>query len=404
MSDLRKLKSAMKKLIAADRVLFISPLDLFKRTGGGLANLSYYNAVCSLFPGRVDLLLPQEAIPDGSGRPDWIGVKPRSPFVGACELLIGRLHRFRAFVKRFLQNSANHYDLCFINGGVYAGDMVNLIRAKGIKVVVIHHNCEREYHVDNRSLIAFKGYFPYYVVRNERRAWQQADLNLFLTSQDIATFTESYGRCKGKVALLGCFEPEESLLPEVGEIIAEPVMVISGSMDAYQTVDGICDFYHNYLAPAKGIEPGLKVIITGRNPAGEILKIRDTDPETITVIPDPVDINEIVGQAAIYCCPTYIGGGLKLRVMDGLRLGIPILVHAVSARGYDVFFTKPYFRIYDDLASFKNGFRDLVDLIRHGQVRRREIQLDYEILFGFKSGQERLRNALKTVGCLFDQK
>lgn len=387
----------LKPQNAIARVLFISPLDLFKRTGGGLATLAYYNAVCSLFPGRVDLLLPQEAIHEDSGRPDWYGVKPRSRFVGACELLIGRLHRFRAFVKSFLQKPADQYGLCFINGGIYAGDMVDLIRSKGIKVVVIHHNCEREYHVDNRSIIAFKGFFPYYVVRNERRAWRGADLNLFLTSQDIATFTGTYGPCQGEARLLGCFEPEETLLPEVGEITADPVIVISGSMNTHQTVNGICDFYNNYLSLAKNIEPGLKVVITGRNPAGEILRIRDTDPETISVVPDPVDINEIVGQAAIYCCPTRIGGGLKLRVMDGLRLGMPVLVHAVSARGYDAFFAKPWFKVYNDQASFVDGIRGLLFLVRNGRFDRLALQASYQELFGFSAGRCRLQRALETI-------
>lgn len=378
------------------RVLFIAHLDLFKRTGGGLATLSYYNAVCSLFPGLVDLILPLGCIPPGVSRPDWFGVKPRSKLVAVMELLTGRLHRFKDYVQHFLRRNENRYDLCIINGGVYAGDMIDFIKSQGIKVAVIHHNYEKEYHMDNRTLLTFKGLFPYYVIKNEKKAYLRADLNLFLTNQDVATFRNVYGPCHGRIELLGCFEAENVRLPDVKEAASEPVLVISGSMDTYQTVNGISDFFTKYLPVAKAVEPGLKVVITGRDPSVEVYRMQEIEPEIITIVPNPVDIGSVVSKGSIYCCPTCIGGGLKLRVMDGLRLGMPVLVHALSSRGYDAFFDKPYFKIYSDELSFKRGFYDLVSLISNQQASRSAIQADYGNLFSFSAGERRMKSILRT--------
>ena len=87
---------------------------------------------------------------------------------------------------------------------------------------------------------------------------------------------------------------------------------------------------------------GSEVIISGRNPDQRII---DTCSKisNVRLIPNPKDMSDIIRMADIYICPTRLGGGLKLRIMDGLRLGLPIITHSCSARGYDVFKNTGFF-------------------------------------------------------------
>ena len=115
-----------------------------KRTGGGLANLAYYNAFKHLFPCVVDLAMAEE---NCIGRTFETGMS-RIYFVKKIIGIVhGEFHRNLAFFRHYVRAVAGKYSCCVINGGVYAGDMINLFHEQGIKVIVIHHNFEREYHL-----------------------------------------------------------------------------------------------------------------------------------------------------------------------------------------------------------------------------------------------------------------
>ena len=76
--------------------------------------------------------------------------------------------------------------------------------------------------------------------------------------------------------------------------------------------------------------------------------------------------------------------------MDGLRQGLPVLAHRVSARGYEAFQGKSLFA-YDDVASFRTALQALLACSGDGQSRRQS----YLGQFSFEAGVERLRNILE---------
>ena len=46
------------------KILFLNVLNLNRRDGGALATLAYYNALCDLYPNRVDITVPEEDCKD----------------------------------------------------------------------------------------------------------------------------------------------------------------------------------------------------------------------------------------------------------------------------------------------------------------------------------------------------
>ena len=81
--------------------------------------------------------------------------------------------------------------------------------------------------------------------------------------------------------------------------------------------------------------------------------------------------------------------------MDGLRQGLPVLVHSVSARGYDWFFNKPYFKIYNDEQTFFKGLSSLLEYCKK-DVNRNQIQKDYYEIYSFEAGCERMKEVVET--------
>lgn len=379
-----------------NKILYIAASNLHKRYGGALATLAYYNAFAQLYGDRVDLALPGECC---YGR--FVNDIP-IPSRGRCSAyfnsLRGHFHRYHDYFADFMKRQVNQYDVVVINGGFYAGDMTKMFQSYGIKVIVIHHNYEPEYHMDNRTLPTFGGLTPFFVVRNERRAYQSADLNAFLTTEDIRLHEMHYGKSKQKPFLLGVFEPEacDSFPGESHQVSKDSRknIVITGSMNSVQTIKGIMDFKQRYFPILRDKFPDWKVIIAGRNPADCIMQFQAANQEVVSVIPNPKDINEVIAHGSIFLCPTNVGGGLKLRLMDGLRNGLSVLVHQVSARGYELFNEQPFFRVYGNEIQFETGVKQLTGFIDGHINNSPEICKMYRSFFGFDAGCERVKKMM----------
>ena len=333
-----------------------------KRTGGGLANLAYYNAFKHLFPCVVDLAMAEENCIGMYA--DAIHV-PRRGFVKKIIGIVhGEFHRNLAFFRHYVRAVAGKYSCCVINGGVYAGDMINLFHEQGIKVIVIHHNFEREYHLGNRSWKTLWGLNATLLNRIERNAFLKSDLNCYITAEDKRLFHKYYGDCRGREYILGVFEPSSvSLLPMRGE----------------------------------GDSVVRHIIVSGRNPGEEIVGFCDEHSDRLSLIPNPPVMDEVIDRGSIFLCPTNVGGGLKLRLMDALRRGMPVLTHEVSARGYDVFFGYPFFQVYHDEDSFKKGLETLVVFMRDNENWQSDILRIYVSHFGFDSGCDRVFEAISLL-------
>lgn len=375
------------------KILFIATANPFIRSGGGMANYAYLKAISAVFPNQVDLALPSEEIPKNSDY-NYVAIRTRTWVEKCLGIFKGSIHRYKESVSEILAN--NKYDLCVINGGHYAGDMIDMLHYHGCKVMVFNHNFEREFQTTAYSNPVMRYYYVKNTIKNENRSYKKAEVNCFITEEDYRLFTSVYGETNSACYVVGVFDPFPETFKDYQNKYKTFTAVISGSVNADQTVDGIRDFHDNYWELLKAIVPDCKLIFTGRNADRLYSIFPDFRDEHIEIIPNPVDINEIVSRAHIYICPINVGGGLKLRVMDGLKMGLPILTHKVSARGYEPFVDKDYFAVYKDKDSFEKGIRKLIEIVHDG-VKEDLIKSDYSTIFGTQSGIDRFKSLIEKI-------
>ena len=96
-------------------------------------------------------------------------------------------------------------------------------------------------------------------------------------------------------------------------------------------------------------------------------------------------------NADYYICPTCLGGGLKLRVMDGLKWGLPVISHTVSARGYDLFEEMGCLISYHNL----DGFRRALETLKTSSFEKKTVLRAYEEIFSFEAGCNRVKKLLQ---------
>ena len=168
-------------------------------------------------------------------------------------------------------------------------------------------------------------------------------------------------------------------------------MVISGTMGNVQNMDGI-NYFLDELLPL--VPEEIHIVLAGKNPPASLLeRIKLMSPRVI-VIPNPKDMDSIVQDCDIFLCPARLGGGMKLRVMDGFRNGLPVLAHTVSARGYRNFEKSGMMWEFGTAEEFLKNLQLLIQDIKQEKITREMIKNEACRMFAFGQAVERMKKTI----------
>ena len=373
------------------RILYILKHNPWGIGGGCYACRNYLELFTELFKDSCfDVLICSEYL-EGRTSKDFVNctfypVSPRNKISQYLSPITQILHRHQRVAVSMIEK--NLYDYCIFDHNSIAGSLVGICKKKGIKTIVLNHNCELEYFRDNNSWLKNLLLLPF-VRKNERKAYLKCDYNIFLTDEDRDLFKNIYGESGTKTVVGGCFLRK-------GDVINHSVtpfnvacvkLVISGTIGNVQNRDGInffLDELYEYLPE------NIEVVITGRNPTEEIIK-KVAKLKNVSIIANPADILEIVGKCDVLVCPTRLGGGMKLRLIDGLRCGLPVISHKVSARGYTAFVDKGIVCQFETAEEFGSCLVKVIDLIQNGKIDKTIIGKCAEDIFSFEAALKRLK-------------
>ena len=373
------------------RILYILKHNPWGIGGGCYACRNYLELFTEVFKDSCfDVLICSEYL-EGRTSKDFVNctfypVSPRNKISQYLSPVTQILHRHQQVAVSMIKK--NQYDYCIFDHNSIAGSLVSICKKKGVKTIVLNHNCELEYFRDNNSWLKNLLLLPF-VRKNERKAYLKCDYNIFLTDEDRDLFKNIYGESGTKTVVGGCFLRK-------GDVINHSVMpfnaacvklVISGTIGNVQNRDGInffLDELYEYLPE------NIEVVITGRNPTEEIIK-KVAKLKNVSIIANPADILEIVGKCDVLVCPTRLGGGMKLRLIDGLRCGLPVISHKVSARGYTAFVDKGIVCQFETAEEFGSCLVKVIDLIQNGKIDKTIIGKCAEDIFSFEAALKRLK-------------
>ena len=365
-----------------------------KGVGGGVfAARSTVNAVAQICD-EVTLLFPADRPGEFDAEVDatvrQIGVTDSAPKVVKLFRVLSRgvLHRFMTPFRELMDRE--RFDLVVFHNSKGSRRLVHLAKEHGAKVVTVHDNYEYEYTKDN---------FPWYellwmlpiTLKGEGEAVRGSDLNLVLSVQDRDLLRRRYDPDrKIRFEVLGVFEYKDRPLPDVPDTVSENVFVITGNLGVRQTLDSLFPWLDMYWPVLQSRCPDARLLVAGKNP-GPPLKKRLADLGA-QLVDTPPDMGVVLSKGRYYVCPTSKGGGVKLRVMDGLRYGLPALVHEVSARGYEPFLDRSLF-VYDSPASFRVS----LDRMLSANPDRSMTLETYSSCFSFHSGVSRMKHFLLSL-------
>jgi glycosyltransferase involved in cell wall biosynthesis len=386
------------------KVLYITDNYLDSNSGGNFANRAFVNAFSEIADTCL-LLYPDR----GQEIRNYLNKKIIIKGIPNKKNNINKLlDIYRGKINQYIDTAIPEIrsfdpEIVVFDGSTCSSGLIKKIKSLGFKAITIHQNYEIEYYNGTPPSLLWRIPFMHYLKKAEREAVQLSDLNLTLTSQDAELLRLHYDSNRiAKLRTLGCFESKPT--SEIKTISSEfnnsrqqaenvLVFAITGSLCSHQTETSLIPFIkYTYPSLLEKLSAN-KLFVAGRNPSSKLIEACAKYP-TIDLIANPADMQLILDQADIYICPIDVGGGLKLRVMDALKAGLPVIAHAVSARGYDAFIKAGFLFVYDDKQSFLESLELLLAQRFKGRLEKEEIKRLYLSMFSFESGIRRLKDFL----------
>lgn len=86
---------------------------------------------------------------------------------------------------------------------------------------------------------------------------------------------------------------------------------------------------------------------------------------------------------------------MKLRVMDGLKVGLPVIAHQVSARGYSMFAEKGMLWSFHNKEEFKASLKGVIANIGNGAIQKKQIKEYAHQQFAFEEKVKMLKSVFR---------
>jgi glycosyltransferase involved in cell wall biosynthesis len=112
---------------------------------------------------------------------------------------------------------------------------------------------------------------------------------------------------------------------------AEPTLLFCGAMDYSPNVSGLAWYFENCDAEVRRRVPNRRVLIVGKSPVPQVRALAEI--EGVTVTGEVPDVRPFYQSAWLQMVPLLIGGGTRLKIVESLALGTPVVSTTIGAQG-----------------------------------------------------------------------
>ncbi|MGN6802739.1 MAG: glycosyltransferase family 4 protein [Ginsengibacter sp.] len=113
------------------------------------------------------------------------------------------------------------------------------------------------------------------------------------------------------------------------------LLIFCGSLDYGPNIEGLSWFLKSVWPLVLSDHAGLKVILVGRgHPAAELLKLLKDDP-SIDLVGEVEDVIPYYRKASVAIVPLLHGSGTRLKILEAMSLGVPVVSTIIGAEGID---------------------------------------------------------------------
>ncbi|MGE0020624.1 MAG: glycosyltransferase family 4 protein [Draconibacterium sp.] len=234
-------------------------------------------------------------------------------------------------LRKILQ--ANEYDIIQLEG-LYVCPYIPLIRQYSkAKIVYRAHNIEHE--IWSRTAVMAKGIEKWYlkilakrIKLFETQLLNKYDLLVPITERDGSILDKLGNKKPRHVSQTGI--DSSMLIPNVKHLV-HPTLFHIGSLEWAPNQEGLVWFIENCWPDIRRKYPDLQFFIAGRN-APDWFKKKMNQPNVV-FLGEIADAYEFINSKSIMVVPLHSGSGMRIKIIEGMALGKPIVTTAVGTEG-----------------------------------------------------------------------
>lgn len=160
----------------------------------------------------------------------------------------------------------------------------------------------------------------------ERVFARRAQCTFLTTENELQLFRrfapEVRAACCGNGVDGAVFAPDAAF-PVPALLLGRRYLVFVGMLDYFPNADGICAFARDVLPELRRRDPGLELLVVGRNPTRRVSDLAQIAGVTVTGAVD--DVRPYLARALGVVVPLRIARGIQNKVLEALAMGKTVL-------------------------------------------------------------------------------
>jgi glycosyltransferase involved in cell wall biosynthesis len=163
----------------------------------------------------------------------------------------------------------------------------------------------------------------------EKRVFVQADRVVTVSEEDANLAREQFGAERVEVVENGI---DRGYFENVRSQGATGRILFLGSLDWRPNLDALRRLLDDIFPAVQSAEPSARLSIVGRQ-APPWLVQRVAEQAGVELHTDVADVRPFLAQSAVMAVPLRIGGGSRLKILESLASGLPVVSTRVGAEG-----------------------------------------------------------------------
>lgn len=176
------------------------------------------------------------------------------------------------------------------------------------------------------------------ILQLERQYVPVVDVNVVCSELDARRLRRMSGAKSIHVAENGVLEPQVSAgsLEDAGQSShAGPALAFVGRMSAYTNRDAAEFLVRDIWPEVKRVLPDATLDMVGTGAPEIAFRLAASD-QRVRVHGFVKRVADVLVPGSIFVCPVRDGGGTKLKILDAMNMGMPIVAHPAALEGIDV--------------------------------------------------------------------
>jgi polysaccharide biosynthesis protein PslH len=168
----------------------------------------------------------------------------------------------------------------------------------------------------------------------ESRLLRQCDAHIVVSQRDKSALQELVPKARVHVVENGVDTADLSAGEQTGSPLSRTDIIFVGSMDYHANVDGAIYFSTEVWPTIRSVAPQLHLRIVGSNPTREVRDLAQLPGISVTGAVD--DVRPYYRRAFAAVVPLRIAGGTRLKVLEAMATGTPVVSTSIGAEGLEV--------------------------------------------------------------------